>query len=596
MPGKHARTIRRAALAAVGLAAMALATGLLLPLLLSSDAAKDRVEAALSNWLGVSVTIAGDHELRFIPDARLTLNDIHLASQDGLWRLDAPRLTAHLDLFGLVLGKVSASTFELQEPRIETAYWRSSRTDVPSLSQQVQHELARLFRYRLKLNNGQLRGKGSAPGEAVTNIDLSLSANEGKNAILRAKFEYHAHPFELRLTLSDIAMLNNKAPGELAASLVSPVISAKLAGRTIEGDGRVIGTLDLSTSDLRRLSREMGADFPHRASFGAARLSGQGTFNGNGAEFDQLRIDIDGNSGEGRLAIRPFGVRPTIEGTLAFDRVDATAYLDDLKALFDRRNQASPNLTGLLDAADIDLRMSALSIELGHVTLGRTGLAFLMREDDLVVDISEAELIGGTGRGHLRLSPDALPLHSLDIELNAANIEMANLPLADATVTPNGGKASLSLRAKSTGTTLADLAGNLGGKIAGSIDNPRVSGLDLGAEVARMNAAARAGIVSNSGSARQGLKLEADFSPQEMQIEKLSWAAAGYLIDARGKLQFVDGGLALRAKARTLPSADAETEADAGAPYVPFLIRGTWRQPKLLPDLKGVSQAPAGSD
>lgn len=597
MLAKRAHVLRRMAIAAAALLLGATAVALLLPLALSSEAAKTRVASALSDWLGVSVSIGGDPRLRLFPDARLSLDDIRIASRDGYWRLEAPRLNAHLDLSSLLAGEITASSFELQSPRIEFAERQGGEADIPALSRLARHELKRLFRQRLKIVDGRIKGMAGAGEGEFSAVELSLDADrDGNNAVMRARFDIGRHPFDLRVTLGNTGILDASASGAVAVSLASPIVSLKLAGTAIAGDDRVSGTLEISTSDLRQLAREGGAELGHRASLGAARLSGEGTFGVGGIEFNRVRVDLDGNTGEGRLAFRPFAPRPMLEGTLAFERLDATAYLEDLNALLQMDQSRPADISTMLSAADIDLRLSAGAVDLGDFALGRTGLAFLLREDDLVVDVSEAELIGGSGRAHLRLTPAALPAHVLDLAAAFTALRIADLPRADARVLPTGGLASLSLDAKSSGETFSELARQVSGSLTAKIAEPSVSGLDFGAEVARLAAAAGADPAGRAAAAEPPhLELQAGFTRREMQIDRLSLSSAGYLVKAKGRLQFSDGNLALRAKASPLAAAQAAENREPAA-AIPFLVRGTWREPKLLPDLKGVSLTSESAD
>ncbi len=598
--------IKRSA-AAFAVAVLVLAAGtLLLPALLSSEAAKARIEAVLSSWLDVAVTIKGPQKLAFFPDTRLSLEDVGLESRDGSWRLESPQISARLDFKSLFFGEIAASTFTIQSPEISVKMPVRAETDWPSTLSRTGREIARLFRHRLSIVDGRLLDASGDPRNLLSGIHLDFSAGPGgANALLRGRFSAFEQDFDIRLAAGDLAVLAGTAGGKLALSLGSPLLSFNLDGVTLPDDSRVKGTLDVSTGDLRQLLRQFGAGLPPGATLGAAHLSGQGAFALSSLEFDAATLDFDGNTGDGRLSLRPLAARPLLEGTLAFDRLNASAYLENLWMALGADEQSDWRLAQAMETLDLDLRLSSNAVDIGPLTLGRSALAVLLREDDMVVDISEAELQGGMGRARLRLHPDPSrrSLYSADWEVAFRDVGLAGLPLPELSYLPLSGKAAFEMKGHAEGGTLGEL--RQGFTVSSTIDLEQavVEGIDLDSEMIKLDSTEKSEITSSNRTAIASGQLTMTMDGGDFGIEKLLLATSAHSVLLKGKLQRSDGMLSLRGRvtaAAPVPPAEGAADVTGSAgeegagradgtvearEFLPFLVRGSWREPKILPDL-----------
>ena len=92
-------------------------------------------------------------------------------------------------------------------------------------------------------------------------------------------------------------------------------------------DMQLNGQTSISTPSIRRLMAWLGTPVGEGATFGAAAIRGKLTWVKPAAAFDDARMELDGNQAEGAIAVT-FGDKPKIEGTLAFQKLDLTAYLE----------------------------------------------------------------------------------------------------------------------------------------------------------------------------------------------------------------------------------------------------------------------------
>lgn len=600
----RATAVKRTAAALAAVVALSVAAALLLPAVLSSDAAKARVEAVLSGWLDVTVTIEGPQRLAFFPDTRLYLGNVGLESRDGLWRLESPMISAGLNLKSLLFGEVAASTFTIQDPEITLTEGIPPGADWSSALERAGREVARLFRHRLSIVDGRLLA-GNDPRPVLSAIHLDFSAEpSGANALLRGRFSAFEQEFDIRLAAGDLALLSGRAAGNLSLSLGSALLSFNLDGAVLSDSGKVRGTLDVSTGDLRQLMRQFGAGLPPGATLGAARLSGVGAFSPSSLEFDAATLDLDGNTGDGRLTLRPLAARPLVEGTLAFDRLDASAYLENLWAVLGAEVQSDWRLAQAVETLDLDVRLSSNAVDLGPLMLGRSALALLLREDDMVVDVSEAELQGGVGRGRFRLHPNASKprLFAADWEVVFSGVGLAGLPLPKVSYLPLSGKAAFEMKGHAEGGTLGEMKRGFTAGSTLDLTQAVIEGMDLDSEMIKLGSAEKPGVVSSNRTAIATARLAVTMGSGDFGIDELELVTAAHNLSLSGKLQRSDGALSLRGSvqaAKPIPPVEegvdvsgssgeesAENDGGPGAPeFLPFLVRGTWREPKILPDL-----------
>ncbi|MXN66245.1 hypothetical protein GR183_15125 [Stappia sp. GBMRC 2046] len=593
----------------VAVAALAFVASLALPLLVSTDAAKDRLEEAVSNWLGARVTIDGAAELSLLPDLRLTLANVRLEGRDGQWSADCPLLSASLDPASIIGGDFAPEYFSISNPDIRLAAMTGDENGSEPPLHRAQRELARLFRRQLSIRGGTVTlehaesGANSgherdpafvedAPGQVtyapqIMALNATFKADEnGENAQLDGRFDYAGERFELALGVSDAEALTGKRPGTLAFELASPSIGITFNGRIMgKKADRVDGSLTVSSNDIARL---VGAG-ESPAAIKTLRLSGEGIFSLQALEFDRATLDVDGNIADGRLSLHAMSNRPSAEGTLAFDSLDLSAFEPAISGLLEDTGQASRPLSALLGTFDLDLRLSAANVKMRSAVLGRSALALLMKEGNLTIDVSEAGVAEGTGRAHLRLTPAS---GSPDLYSLEANAELMNAtPVASFAIPllPRGGRASMSIQARSRGETAALLRRKLTASIRFEFSGNGVEALDLDREIAALGNPAFTGPNSTGGTPLVRLEISGRKRGENLEIDAIDAETERLSISAHGTLSRSDGALSLQGTARPLPTEPTEDGADkvstaASPPKTPFKVEGTLAEPAFLPN------------
>ncbi len=598
-------TIRRL-LAAVAVAlVLVLGVAAIVPVVVSTNVARDRIALELADWLGGTVAIAAPPRLEYAPEPRLLLPNVTLRSGDDRWTISSADISAHFDLSALVRGEMEFSAFTIEHPDILIAVPDATRTAWIEAIPTFAAELGRLFRQRLAVTGGTLGDLEHPEVPLARDLSLKFSADaDGRDAVLKGTFIAADHTFNLRLMLADVGILDGNTGGAVGLVLASPLFSVRADGSIPDpARDRMMGTVELATRDLRGLLNRLGAEFESGAALGRSRIAGTGHFGLTSVAFDQATIELDGNIGDGQLALGLRNDRPVLEGTLAFDALDLTPYAEDLRSARWSDTGRPIWLTTMLRASDVDLRLSAARVTVGDLGLKQASAAVLLKDDGFTLDIGQTAFRGGQIGGNLRLSqPGNHGERDLGLALRGTDIDIAGLEWPDMGLHPVSGRASLEASARATGRSLTNLLHSVTGRLTLTITDGIVAGGDLDRTVARQislpqqQAGEQEGAGGNTAALQtrfDTLQLEASIDTETVKIERLALETTGNAVVASGLLTRGDGQLSLRGRVESGGGTPAGSAAAAssrtGAKVLPFLIRGDWRKPQVLPNLTAMT-------
>ncbi|GGE90888.1 hypothetical protein H1W37_19255 [Stappia taiwanensis] len=557
--------------------------------LVTGETARLRAEAELSDWLGASVRLPAAPSVEFLPEPRLSLSDVRLESVNGLWSLSAGRIHVRLDVFALVFGEMRFTAFQIENPRIRLgdgvlpagANWRDGL-------RAAARGLHRLTAYPLTVTDGVLLGDAGEMAPLIDRISLRF-VRDGQKSSIRGGFQVSDQPVDMAVSLADRDSLIGKAGGAVAVTLEAPLASLRLDGElTGAGGGPLAGQFAFAASDLRGLGQRLGYQLAAEAAFGAGRLAGTGQLSFDALTLDSARIELDGNLGEGQLAFDMADPRPRLDGTLAFERLDLSAYLHEAPVLARGAWRRAP-LADVLRQMDLDLRVSAGDLIAGDLSLRRSGLSLLLRDGDFSFDLSEATLAGGRAAASLRAKPDAVSHgYAATMTVLGEGLDFAALPRPqEMEAWPQGGRMAGRASGVAAGESLDDLLSSY--KVTAAVDTrqTRFASDGLATAIGRLGTPGTPA-TSSGRSTFAKLDLALEIAPDAIAVQRLLAETGKHRLIASGRVSRPEGSLALRGLVAAVEAdrpADGEPEGPAAATGVPVLMRGTWSEPLLLPDL-----------
>jgi AsmA protein len=141
---------------------------------------------------------------------------------------------------------------------------------------------------------------------------------------------------------------------------------------------------------------------------------------------------------------------------------------------WDRGPMALDGLTGL----EIDLRLSAGKVTIGHAKIGRTAVAASLRGGKLLVTVGEAQAYGGVIRGSLALAKAEggaeikSEMQLTDVDLDACMGELFGLRRLE-------GKGTLSFALEGAGESVLALTRNLSGTVNLTAEHGAIAGINV---------------------------------------------------------------------------------------------------------------------
>lgn len=169
---KSLKSIGFAVGALIGLLVLA---AIALSLFLDVDAYKPKLEAAISDMMGMEVEVDGRLGIGFFPDVRVTLNDVHIRNR-GTEVVAAGVARIRVDFLSLLQKEVRIRQIALEHPSISLEKGRDGRFNFEKL-EAARGRLPDLDLGKVSWSDGTFRYVDRQSGEGLEAADCSLDAS-----------------------------------------------------------------------------------------------------------------------------------------------------------------------------------------------------------------------------------------------------------------------------------------------------------------------------------------------------------------------------------------------------------------------------------
>ncbi|MGE0857019.1 MAG: AsmA family protein, partial [Hyphomicrobiaceae bacterium] len=276
------------------------------------------------------------------------------------------------------------------------------------------------------------------------------------------------------------------------------------------------------------------------------RLKATGAFelSPRGLSFIDATFLIDANEAVGTLGLKLSGVRPAFDGTLAFEKLDLTAY--QAKQPADSPPLAPGSETGadqaaiqLLQLFDADLRVSANSVKGANFSFGRSAASLNLKDGTVRADIAELEFgRGGRCGGQLTIAgAGASPVIALRGKVEAIDIGFLSSLLWDYPAV--SGKGGLTLDVTARGVSLSEILRSLSGKTSVVVPSGGEIGIDVKTLAATVRAQPQTGWGAAGARSRtsvEGLTAEMSLDRGRLVLDRVSARAGDSVLTAHGSV------------------------------------------------------------
>ncbi len=369
----------------------------------------DRVASELSAWTGGEVKFIGPVRVRFLPDVsvRGQLEVQDSTRLPAVQSLIVREAKVSLDLVDLLRGRITIDALRLLKPRITL---RDRPPDGAAPATPPQDLFASLLGGApvrvLHVRNGRITLPADRSG-AIKDIYAHIDGGKDTGAVSGfGSFVYKDTTVRYSLESGPPTASGGAESFPLALMLSSKPIRLRLNGTaSYASELKLDGDMQAEIDDGRKFLNWLGVRLPSGDSLKGFSASGAFHLAGSALTFDDGTFTLDGNKAVGLLALSATGLRPRVEGTLAFDRLRLDPYLGKTDSSDggapSAASAAFPFNRPLLQFIDADLRISAAAHDAGALKLGRGGFTVSAKHGVVASEVGELELCGGSADGRL---------------------------------------------------------------------------------------------------------------------------------------------------------------------------------------------------
>ncbi len=556
-----------------------------LPLLLSSDYVKTRVEQKLAELTGRTVILNGDSSLSFSPYLGVTYGNVTILGEKDseVPLMTADELGARLSLLSAIWGEAQIADLELTRPRFNLVVDENGarnwikpdgpllrRFNVPAGSLPAYHLGTLTFREGIvsytDMETGSAVEISSVSGEiewADTNSVFTMNSEgiwNGERVSLYAIFDDLEGLLRGGRSVVSIALNTNPGSLEYSGSLINT------------GDVSLDGELTFASSAPHRLAEWLNRRLPIASVLGAIRLSGRAVGPLHMVRFEDASLTLADQSATGQLQITDTEDRIlSLNGTLAFD----TLRLPDLGMPFlqDSRPDAEDMVwkLSLFEGLRADLRISANSATSGSVEITELAASLTASQKGFRFEVGHSRALGGRITGSVSFGEADADDIELVANLSQIQLERLFAPISDSTLTISGeGNGRISLL-RSEQVQPPTLTGSMKMKSpSGTLNGFSLETLLESGTIA--NPASSDTIMLGSTSYTD-LEIDARLEGRNIIVDAGKFLSDGGKVVAAGRANAQAGTLALRGMA---------SKGEEGSEAVTFFVGGTPQAPLFV--------------
>ncbi|MHA7775854.1 AsmA family protein [Roseibium sp. M-1] len=481
----------------------------------------------------------------------------------------------------------------------------------------------------VRIAQGEISGLGlaSAVGgdpeaDRITNLAMDVNLQGLENPVsLSGALSWRGEAFSLTGE-GDTARLLAGEAAPVSVTVKGNRVSAGFNGRASR-TGNVDGAVSVETADLRGLMAWMGQ--PIGAGGGLKRFKASGIFGvtGETISFEETRFTLDDTSGEanGRIML---GHKPSVTARLDLRELVLDPYLGSPSSSGGGNGNSSgggssgsggsgnsdqkgggwstaPIDFSGLGAIDADFKLTTQEIRWDKIKIDQSALSTTIKAGVLTANLENLALYGGTGTGKVTLNgAAAVPEVSANFAL--ANLDAYPLLRDAADFSWIEGKAAINLNVSSKGGSEQALVQALKGTADYKFADGAIRGINIPQMVRGLSLETLLGWQANPSAKTDFSSLGASFQIQNGVATTEDLAMVGPLVRMTGKgtTDMPAQRLSWRVEPKIVPTLEGQApqprrkgeDKKLAGLGVPIVIEGSWNDPRIYPDIKGILENP----
>lgn len=615
---------------AIGLfLALVVAAVVIVPMVVDVKQYKPEIEALVTEQTGRSFSMGDDISLSVFPWVGVRLTDVVLGSGQGFKAKDMVSVKSfevRLKVMPLLSKQVEVDSFTLDSPAIYLekdkkgrANWEglgssdqtegkaSEKKQAPQSPGQGDLPIASLMVGKFAIVNGMLSYENAGSGYTRTLSDLNLELKDisfDKPVTFDISALVDGKPLSLKGNAGPLGQNPGKADMDLALTLKAlDEIALEVKGRLLLAGNSpgLDGEFKLDTFSPKAVFEKLGQVFPVQTTdpkvLEKLSVAAKVKASGSALSITDGVMVLDDSTLKFSSQVKAFE-KPDIQFDLNLDQIDLDRYLPPAgegNAQASSTADAGKAKPGKTDYAP--LRKMILD---GKATIGTLKAANLTMTNIKVVV---------TGKnGIFNLDPFSMDLYE-GSSLVKANVDVrSNTPATSVSLTTKGvqagplvrdgaqkdiieGTLAADLNLKMKGETPDQIKQSLGGKGVMTFMDGAIVGIDIAGTI--RNAAAGLGVGEKPAEKPKTdfaeLKIPYQADKGLVSITGASLTSPLLRLLAQGNTHLVTEELDFRIEPKLVATLKGQGDTkDRSGLLIPLLVTGTWNDPKVRPDLKGM--------
>lgn len=572
--------IKRIAIAMLLAAAGGLCVLLILPYTVPRHEIREAVLRSLQTATGVTPHIGAMH-FSVLPQPGLRLDDVRFENANN--GLTAGSLKATIKILPLLLGEVEVASLAFEQAHLNIEF-RPDGVRLLGLPLRQPSAANTASTPEISLSNSVIDVHSVESGrvEKLSNVDASL-AWSGAGLSTLASLRWRGIPSNVSLHIANAGALGENARSPVRLRFENEIMRAGFEGMFAFRKGlQAEGALSLDARSLRMLLSSFGIDVPTRGGFGAVSLKSRAQITPSTITASNIAVELDGNRADGTLTLTLDPQRPTLQGTLAADNADFSAYMNGFSLVSEDKhgwNQEPLDIEPLAGFG-LDLRLSAGKIVFGKAEASRVALAASVKDGKFTLSAGQGQIFGGLLRGTAAIGP-APDGTTVRIDATIKDFDSAQGIGALTGNRPLEGAGSFAIALTGSGSSVSAITRDLKGNAELTVLDGALAGVNIESALRTLSRKPLAAFselrggrtVFNRFTTRIAIN-EGNAAFEQARIESGSVA-----VTLDGLASIPQRDLNLRGVASLVAPADA-----ANGVAMPFLVRGSWDSPRLSPD------------
>lgn len=617
----------------LGLILVIIAAAIILPFIIPMDTYKQEITARVEAATGRKLIINGELKAQVLPNIGVELQDVTLSNPEGFsteYMMQLKSLVVELQLIPLLEGQMKIEEITLKQPNIyleqkkngvnNWSFPATSETNADNktnnsasespVTVSTEHRLDKLERLKIKkiaIEKGNMFYRDDMEGKQfnLKDLDMALAMpSVHEPIVIESELYWNDKKVRINGAFTTLAKYLEEKSANASLSMYSELINLTYDGALLKKDQHpdISGAITFDSSSLISLASwlENPIEWKGKTSLKTS-VKGELSCAAYTCTIQKGNYMLDSINASGELGINLSEAKPGIQAFLTTDELDLRPYIpeDEVNASFAPAliSPAHAQIANVWSAEAIDfsplqqlnaeLSLTANTIIIPKLSLGKTAIAAELTKGILKTDISETALFEGTGKGSIVINANNTP--SVTKRFSFQNINVGAMLEKLATVNNLHGVGDLQMNITMKGPSEQAMISSMNGDGKLTIKDGAIRGINIAQMARNITSAFTANDETQSTDFSE---IAGTFTIVQGVIsnQDLKMIAPLLRVSGSGIVNLPAWLINYRIEPKLVKSIEGQGagEKEAAGLMVPIIIEGSLDRPQFRPDTEGL--------